>query len=165
MVRPEMTKEYANSLFEYKEGKLFWKVTRAVTAAAGSEAGSIIGPYKSVMVDGKNWRVHRIIFLMHHGYLPKMVDHISTDKLDNRIENLRPADEKTNLFNVNRRKDNTSGVKGVSWDKNRGKWVVRVSLNKKIYQAYVDCFDAACEKVRTIREQLHCEYANHGAAA
>lgn len=165
MARPEMTQEYANSLFKYKDGKLFWKVTRSVNSFAGKEAGSMIGPYKSVMVDGKNWRVHRIIFLMHHGYLPKMIDHINTDKLDNRIQNLRPSDEKTNLFNVGRRKDNTSGVKGVSWDKNRGKWVVRISLNKKIHQWYVGCFDSACTIAKEAREKLHGEYANHGVAA
>jgi hypothetical protein len=164
MPSPQMTKEYAHTLFEYRDGKLYWKISRSTRDITGKEAGYINHGYRMVMIDGRNWRVHRIVFLMHHGFMPDMIDHINTDRSDNRIENLRAADEKTNSYNAGLRKDNVSGVKGVSWDKNRNKWVVRISLNRKINQWYVDCFDKACEIAKAARAELHGEYANHGVA-
>jgi len=46
-----------------------------------------------IRLDGKVKRVlmHRMVFLLAHGYLPITVDHINGDRADNRIENLRAA--------------------------------------------------------------------------
>ena len=60
------------------------------------------------------FKIHRLIWLYHHGYLPDVVDHIDNDTNNNRIENLRASSGKTNIFNSYKPKHNTSGHKGVS---------------------------------------------------
>lgn len=58
-------------------------------------------------------------------------DHISRNRSDNRRENLRPADVARNSFNKNIYKNNTSGITGVHWDKNKEKWVAQININHK----------------------------------
>lgn len=59
------------------------------------------------------------------------VDHINGDKLDNRRENLRVATQGQNLMNTAKRSDNISGYKGVSWDKEKRKWVAQIHYQGK----------------------------------
>jgi len=62
-----------------------------------------------------------------------VTDHINRNKLDNRDENLRFCTHSENRINSGLRKDNTSGIKGVYWDKNIKKWVVvikRINLGR-----------------------------------
>ena len=159
----EMTQEYACSLFDYKDGVLFWKINKTTRNLIGKPVGSPMNGYKSVMVDGKNWRIHRLVFLMHNGYLPSTLDHINGDRSDNRIENLREATASQNAHNQKMRPDNKTGVKGVSWNKDRGKWVVRVNHLKKNYQRYVDNFELAELIAVEMRNKYHGSFANHGA--
>jgi hypothetical protein len=159
----EMTQDYAHSLFEYKDGNLYWKVKKAPHVHVGAEVGSPAHGYKTVYVDGRNWRIHRLVFLMQHGYLPKMVDHINGNRADNRIENLRAADDFQNAHNMNMRPDNKSGIKGVSWNSDRCKWVARVNFKRKTYQVgYFEDIELAEFAVQMAREKYHGAYANHG---
>jgi hypothetical protein len=158
-----MTQEYAHSLFEYKEGSLYWKVRKATHVKIGARVGSPeVSGYETVYVDGRNWRIHRLVFLMQHGYLPKIIDHINGKRTDNRIENLRAADDNQNAHNQVLRSNNVSGIKGVSWNKDRQKWVVRVNHNKKTYQRYVQDLELAELVAIEMRSKLHGEYANNG---
>ena len=158
-----MTQEYAHSLFEYKDGSLYWKVRKAPHVKVGAKVGSPTKyGYETVYVDGRNWRIHRLVFLMQHGYLPKMIDHINGNRIDNRIENLRAANDNQNAHNMGMRPDNSSGIKGVSWNKDRQKWAVRVNHNKKTYQRYVQDLELAELVAIEMRSKLHGEYANHG---
>jgi hypothetical protein len=54
-------------------------------------------------------------------------DHRNGDGLDNRRTNLRQATNKQNSANHSRRRNGTSLYLGVSWDKERGKWVASIS--------------------------------------
>jgi len=83
--------------------------------------------YVRTKVSGKGWLVHRIIFAMHHGYLPKFVDHINRDKTDNRIENLREATRPRNVVNSNIRNDNTQGFRGIVNHKQCKGWTAQGS--------------------------------------
>lgn len=70
-----------------------------------------------------------------HGWLMgkeegKEVDHIDRDTLNNRRSNLRLVSHSENVHNVKMRSDNTSGIKGVSWDKHQKKWAVQITTNK-----------------------------------
>ena len=58
-------------------------------------------------------------------------DHINQNKLDNRKENLRASTRSQNMANVTTCSHNTSGYKGVSFHKNRGKWRAYIRVNKK----------------------------------
>lgn len=115
-----MDRRLAHSMFHYKRGKLYWKDTMGSRALEGIEAGSVTYEgYRRITVARKEYRTHRLIFLMHHGYMPEIVDHINGVRDDNRIENLRAATINENCYNCKLSKSNKSGVKGVYWVKGR----------------------------------------------
>lgn len=58
-------------------------------------------------------------------------DHINGDGLDNRRRNLRACSNSENLHNHGLFRTNTSGINGVSWDKNRKRWRVSVTIRGK----------------------------------
>ena len=74
-----ITQERLKELFDYQDGQLTWKVKKARAnkgdiAGCNAEASGIM--YRQTKIDGKQYRVHCLVFLLHHGYLPKQVDHI-----------------------------------------------------------------------------------------
>ncbi len=118
--------------FTYKDGKLFWKKCKAPWIRPGSRAGSKRKDgYWEVGFNGKNWLLHRLIYLFHKGKLPPMLDHIDRNPSNCRIENLRPSNKAHNAHNSGKNTRNTSGYKGVSWDKAKGKWCVRTKHEGK----------------------------------
>jgi hypothetical protein len=87
--------------------------------------------------------MHREILGLGPGHIPE-VDHINGDGLDNRRCNLRIASYNGNQHNRTAPYTNTSGYKGVSFNKRDGTWFARVSLNyKDIYLgSYRNILDA-----------------------
>lgn len=150
-------------LFVYKDGKLYNKYTRSSRAVRGTEAGSIKGSkgYRRIKLHGRNYAVHRLIYLMQHGSLPALVDHINGDKLDNRITNLRAVTNTENSYNSVINYSSCSGVKGATWDK--GKWRMRVQAAGHSYHlGYVDDIELAGLILSEARKYLHKEFANNG---
>jgi hypothetical protein len=89
------------------------------------------------------------------------VDHIK-NKNDNRIENLREADQNQQQHNKGLTKSNTSGVKGVSWNKRNEKWEAQLKFEgKKLHVGYFIDIKEAETAIKKLREQLHGEFANH----
>lgn len=79
--------------------------------------------YLSICLHGKKWKAHRLAWLFVYGQFPKKeIDHINGIKDDNRICNLRDVDRLTNELNKGIQSNNTSGFKGVSLQKQSGKW-------------------------------------------
>jgi hypothetical protein len=105
---------------------------------------------------------HRLIWIMHGNDPVPMLDHINGNQLDNRIENLRPANASENQRNQKLRKDSTSGIKGVSWHKESRKWVGQVWHQRKLYKAgsFHDK-DECAAAVAQLRTSLHGEFARH----
>ena len=159
-----MSKEYLNSLFVYKDGKLFWRSDRSNRKIkAGDKAGNIDSRgYWRITLNYKEYPEHRLIFMMHHGYFPKEIDHINNDCLDNRIENLREATRTENSFNRKLFKTNTSGCKNVSWIKSRDKWLVEIKAFGKRHQWWIKDFELAELVAIEARNKFHKEFANHG---
>lgn len=58
-----------------------------------------------------------------------VVDHMDGDTLNNRKGNLRHCTTQQNFFNQCIRSNNTSGFKGVFWDKRLKKWRARIKIN------------------------------------
>lgn len=73
-----------------------------------------------------------------------VVDHINGDKLDNRRANLRLVDKVVNGLNrTHLSTRNTSGKTGVSYSKQKQRWVARISVDGRVTRSYHSCFDGA----------------------
>lgn len=165
-----ITQEQVNFLFEYKDGVLLNKnrtkdsIGRDISKLNGKIAGSLDSSgYLQTKINKKLYLNHRIIFLMFHGYLPELLDHINGDKTDNRIENLRAATTCQNQHNKKARKHTSSGCKNVCWHKASKKWNVYLDVNKerKFLGSYKD-LELADLVAQEARSKFHKEYANHG---
>lgn len=163
---PTVTPERLHELFEYRDGALYWKHRHGGknSRAAGTKAGTPLGKrkYLRVSVDYKFYYVHRLIWLMHHGDLPDVIDHIDGDPSNNRIENLRAATFAGNMRNSKLSKRNKSGIKGVQRCNKTGLW--RGEVYADGYSHRVGPFESLeqCgEAVRELRERLHGEFARH----
>ena len=162
----ELKLEVVNKLFRYD--KETGDLVRKISVRKGAEAGQIVGTddghgYLKTSIKGVKYFNHRIIFLMHNGYLPPFLDHIDTNKRNNRIENLRAATITQNNHNQGRRKTNTSGVKGVRWKATHNMWSTSVTLNgKRKHVGHFRTVPEAEVAVRKAREQLHGAFVNHG---
>ena len=90
--------------------------------------------YRKIYLEARQYLLHRLIFFWHYGYLPKVVDHIDGDKSNNKIENLQACDQKVNIAKAKVFNTNTTGFKGVSYNKAAKKYESYFWDNyKKIY--------------------------------
>lgn len=108
-------------------------------------------------VDGKRStvRMHRLILGLVDGQLG---DHINGDTLDNRRSNLRPATASQNSMNRRRRKDNTSGMRGVR-QYHSGKWVARIGIGGKLkHLGYFTTAEEAYAAYGKAAIELHGEF-------
>ena len=146
-----LTQEKIKRLFEYKDGKLYWKIKPANNVEIGSIAGSIqSNGYCYISINSKLYRRSRLVFLYHHGYFSEYnIDHKNRIKDDDSIENLREITQQCNSRNTGNFSNNTSGVKGVNWNNRDRKWHSQIGLNKKRYNlGYYDDFDdAVCARL------------------
>ena len=89
----------------------------------------------------------------------KVVDHINGNTLDNRKSNLRICTQHENSYNKVKGKNNTSGYKGVSWDKNANKWSVR------LHNKYLGLYNSLEEAVKVSKEFDKNEYGEFSVYA
>lgn len=106
---------------------------------------------------------HRIAWLMCYGDWPSdVIDHINGNPSDNRIENLRDVDTTQNHRNMRRSKSGL-GVFGVTWDKRKAKWLVRIGIGSGVLKnlGYYSDMDEAIA-VRKEAEKKYGYHENHG---
>ena len=155
------TQEQVKKLFDYhQDGYLVWAVNRR-RGRIGNKVG-IVHPngYFRTMVNGKFQSNHRITFLWHYGYLPEYVDHIDGDKLNNKVENLRPVNAKQNQQNSKLSSRNSSGYKNVTFCPQTRKWAVKIGVNGK--QKTIGRYDDI-ELADLVAQEARAKY--HGAFA
>jgi HNH endonuclease/AP2 domain len=93
--------------------------------------------------------------------LPKYVDHIDGNKLNNNIENLRETTATQNAQNRKIHKNNTSGVKGVYFNKYK-KWVAQLKIDNKVtYLGSFDDIKLAENAVKEARSKNHGVFCKH----
>tara|TARA_R110000868_G_scaffold282859_1_gene543141 strand:+ start:335 stop:802 length:468 start_codon:yes stop_codon:yes gene_type:complete len=109
-------------LYDYADGFLIPKQPSTGIGFHGKD-------YHMMSIKNTHYYSHRLIYLWHHGVLPKLVEHIDRDKRNNKIENLREATWSQNLANRGKNKNNTSGFKGVM--PNGKNWGARIQVNRK----------------------------------
>ncbi len=102
--------------------------------------GKILKPYKcyGYLVVGlmnnqirKQFNVHRLVataFIDSIEHKPN-VDHINNDKLNNNLSNLRWVSQRENCQNTRLSTCNTSGIKGVSLNKQTNKWMACITVS------------------------------------
>jgi len=102
-------------------------------------------------------KMHRFILNADDG---QIVDHINGDKIDNRRCNLRIASASGNVVNRGINKNNTSGERGVSFDKRRAKWRAEIRSNsKKKFLGEFETVELAAESYRSASIHLHGEFS------
>ena len=157
MITAFPTQQELLSLFYYRDGVLYWKIhgpKRSKTKRAGYL--DAFSGYDYVRVNKKLHRVHRLIWCMFYGYEPSEIDHINRNRADNRIENLREVSRSQNNYNHPMRTDNTSGVRGVSWNKIKNKWRVYINVEKqRLELGHFTDFDLACLVAEEARDKYH----------
>ena len=133
-----LTAEYVRSILDYDPatGVFKWKwregVSKRINARfAGKVARSVDGKgYLQIRINKHLYRTHRLAWLYVHGEWPsEQIDHIDCDKLNNRIANLRLANNQENQRNSGLQKNNTTGIKGVRWCMNRGKFRAEITVD------------------------------------
>lgn len=158
-----LTKEYLHEIFDYKEGQLYWKISCG-NVIEGKKAGSLNDNrgYHKVQINNKKYLLHRIIFQMFYGYMPKILDHIDSNPSNNRIENLREATHSQNCFNRSKPIHNTSGIKGVNWHNSTKKWEVRVMIfGKRLNFGRFNNLELAELVAIEARDKYHGKFANN----
>jgi AP2 domain len=113
---------------------------------------------RSETLNGKK----RVIW-MHHEVLPishGQIDHIDQNGLNNTESNLRHSTYSQNQCNRGKQVNNTSGFKGVTWNKRLKKWVAQIGIDgsKKHIGVYGQLIEAAIAWNKTAIE-LHGEFA------
>jgi len=137
---------------------------RKSNAKIGSVAGCFDkhSGYRSIGVVNSFYFEHRLAWLYVYGYFPSQIDHINHNRSDNRIINLREANQKENCRNQSIPTNNTSGVIGVSRIKSRNKWQATIYDGRKnINLGMFDLFEDAVS-AREAANKKHGYHKNHG---
>lgn len=103
------------------------------------------------------FHIHRLIM----GFPDSMnIDHINHNTFDNRKSNLRAVTVSQNAMNHVKGSNNTSGMSGVVWVKNRNKWKCQIKLNGQlIFLGEYDNFEDAEKRRRQAEEEYFGEYS------
>ena len=118
---------------------------------------SVARGYARTVHGGKNLLLHKLIAQIDEQF---QVDHINQNKLDNRRLNLRAATHGQNQWNRGRRRDNTSGFKGVCFDKRRGLYMAYINANhQRQYLGYFISPRQAALAYNQAAADLHGEFA------
>lgn len=106
---------------------------------------------------GRAVKMHRLVV---NARKDDYVDHIDGNRLNNTLSNLRIYSKKQNEYNSKIRADNSSGFKGVSFDKRKDKY--RAYINKDGHQYHLGYFCSAKDAAQAynlVAQELFGEYA------
>lgn len=158
-----VTQERLKELFDYQDGAL-------VRTRDGTSAVIPMGKkrYERVAFDGKAHTLHRMIYLWHHGELPKIIDHIDNDRGNNRIENLRAVTQSQNCMNRKHQTNTASPYKNVYLQpppknpEHKRNWVVSIMVaGKRKYIGSFEDIELADLVAHEARDKFHGQYARH----
>jgi len=110
---------------------------------------------------------HMLAWLIVYGEWPNgQIDHINGDRLDNRIKNLRVVTQQQNAFNRVLYKNNSSGVKGVSWSIAQQAWHAQIRVTgKRIHLGFFKSKNDAANAYAAASAKFHGEFGKIARAA
>ena len=162
-MKQELTYERLKQMFSYSPET--GEFTRLVRTSNSTRVGEVAGGkmthgYLTLCIDYQSHYAHRLAWLYTHGVWPdRNIDHINGNRLDNRIANIRQCNQTENLFNAAIRKNNTSGYRGVYWNKRKQKFEVKCNVNKQTtHLGYFGTIEAAAIAYRSFAESQHGEF-------
>ena len=161
-----LTQEQLKELLSYdpETGIFTWLKAVSKSVRVGSIAGSFDKKgYIRIGLLRRRYSAHRLAFLYMTGsFPPNDTDHINGVRNDNRWINLRQATNSENQRNQGKPITNTSGYKGVSWNKRAKKWLAKIKhMNHDIHLGYFDSPEAAHQAYIEAAEKLHGDFANY----
>lgn len=112
--------------------------------------------YGQIMIDKVNRTAHRVAYELANGPIAACVDidHTCRNRACVRPDHLREASRKQNMENLGTARA-ASGIRGVSWDKARGKWSAKLGHNgKSINLGRFDSSEEAGKAVKAKRLEL-----------
>ncbi len=114
-----------------------------------------------ITINGVQCQGHLLAWVIFYGEWPsRLIDHRDMNTSNNRIDNLRLATGSENNANCRKRAHNTSGMKGVGWDKQKSKWYSKISFQRKHYWlGYFDTKDEAHAAYVSAAKKIHGEFA------
>jgi hypothetical protein len=162
MITQNELKELLN--YDSTTGVFTWKKKVTKNKMIGDRAGSTNKDgYETIMLEGKNYASHRLAWFFVHGVWPaECIDHINLDASDNRIANLREASRAENNRNTKAPSNSSTGIKGITWNKDCKKWAAKITVNKK--QKHLGVFadiEEAKAVLAKVRAELHREFARN----
>lgn len=125
-------------------GDFVWKRTVNRNARVGEVAGYARNrdgyQYLVIGLSRRTYQAHRLAFLYMKGVWPiGLVDHKDGDGPNNRWTNLREATLSLNAANAKRPSTNTSGFKGVTFNKSARRWQAQIKKDGR--SIYLGLFD------------------------
>lgn len=119
-----------------------------------------------IRLDGALYVAHRLAWLYVNGEFPtNQIDHIDGDKANNKFLNLREATNKQNQENVPLQVNNTSGYRGVSFDKRLKKFRAYVCHNRQqITLGFFVTAELAANTAKKARDQFFTHHLTEYAA-
>lgn len=133
----KLTKERLEDLFlvDIEKGTFTWKANTGGRGKRDKQAGCLMhNGYVKIGINGKEYLAHRLMWLYVNGEFPTInLDHIDRCRRNNCISNLRLATVKQNSENMFREKQNTSGYRGVHFNKllKSKPWSANITHNGK----------------------------------
>jgi hypothetical protein len=144
-------------LLEYDPitGEFRWRINPGGKAGIGKVAGTkdSLG-YIVIRYRSKGYKAHRLAWMHYYGVEPSsMLDHKNQLKHDNSISNLREATPSENSLNITPpNMGSSSGLRGVSWFSQYGKWKATCQVRgKKIFLGHFDDKHIAYEAVQSYK--------------
>lgn len=169
-MRSGLTQSRLKGLFLYdpETGVFTNRVSRGSRAVKSDPVGSIgSGGYLNVMVEGRNYGLHRLAFLYMTGKWPKGVaGHTRGSRTDNRWEQLSDISHADNSKDRKIPSNSKSGVMGVcghgTYADGSIRWQADIQVNgKKKYLYSGKDFEKAC-KLRREAEIKYNYHEDHG---
>ena len=136
-------------------GKLLWARSRQGVKAQ-QEAGSLnnVKGYYFLMWKRKVYKRSRVIWAIMTGEWVDNslyeIDHINRNRSDDRWINLRRVSRTLNRYNSKTQSNNTSGIRGVTWNKRLNKWLAQIKHKGKctVLGTFEDIFTAQAARER-----------------